>query len=89
MKIGYTGNLHQRFKDISAHCPFKPVIEAAIIGDQTLERLLHKILGEYRMRYEWFRYEGLVVKVVDAMANNDLSAVADDIRKEIAIENLR
>lgn len=67
VKIGFTTNCPlYRLKTIQSHCPAEVKIVAVVDGwGSWEERLLHKALGAYRVRGEWFRISGAVASAID------------------------
>lgn len=57
IKIGYTSrpDVAERLAALQTANPVELRLLAAVPGDPTLERLLHRLFGNYRVRGEWFR----------------------------------
>lgn len=56
VKIGYTNNIQNRFKNLRVAIPGNLEILGVISGDTVLEKKLHRAFRKYKMRGEWFFY---------------------------------
>jgi len=54
IKIGFTTDLKDRFKDLQTACPFRLSIIYARKGTIKDEKLLHEKFSKYNLRNEWF-----------------------------------
>ncbi len=58
-KIGYTGgSIEARIRQLAPGCPHELMVFCRIEGGRALETELHKRLGEFRVRNEWFWLSG-------------------------------
>lgn len=67
VKIGYSGNVPQRLRDMSANSPLELRVLAQRRGTIKDERLLHSKLKAYRAHGEWFRLEGDVLALLNEL----------------------
>jgi hypothetical protein len=54
VKIGYSENPAKRLKQIQSINPSKLKILFTVEGGRSLEKQYHEVLGEHRVRGEWF-----------------------------------
>lgn len=54
VKIGYAADVKRRVRSVAHGLPYKLMLLGYIKGTRSLERTLHKQIGLYRMRGEWF-----------------------------------
>jgi hypothetical protein len=71
-KVGVTGDLKQRLQTYSTHCPLETscvaVFEVKAQFALPLEREVHRILGDHRVRGEWFAVEvAAAIEAVEAV----------------------
>jgi hypothetical protein len=55
VKIGMSGNVEERLRDIRTSLPFEPVLLASFEGTSKDERAAHNRFAELRIKGEWFR----------------------------------
>lgn len=55
IKIGFTLNIKNRFRQMQMDCPLKLYIIGMIKGDRAAESRLHKKFKKYRRTGEWFQ----------------------------------
>lgn len=67
VKIGSTTGLADRIADLQQGCPYELRLLVAIEGDITLEKKLHLQFGMHRVRGEWFRLDGGLRALIDAL----------------------
>lgn len=60
VKLGVADNVEKRFGDIRHLCPVEMHVVATKVGTHKDEQALHRRFAAYRVRGEWFRYEGEV-----------------------------
>ena len=54
IKIGITLNPKNRLRALQTHCPLKLKTLKLIDGDYILEKKIHKLFKDFRIRGEWF-----------------------------------
>lgn len=90
VKIGWSKTVQRRFNQISANNPHEVELLGYAPGTQGDERFIQMLLWKpYRQKGEWFRYEKLVVEVVENLIHSGsaeytrewLSKRIDDKRK--------
>ena len=72
VKVGMTCNLKRRISDVQTGCPFRIAHAFAIPSEYSeeargLEKLLHILLREQRLRGEWYRGTETFFSVLDAV----------------------
>jgi predicted GIY-YIG superfamily endonuclease len=67
VKIGFTSDLHRRLTELRADagCAVEYLITAP--GNKRLEMLLHSQFADARERGEWFRCEGNLAHIIEAL----------------------
>jgi len=75
VKVGYSYNPDRRCVDLQAGCPTRLKVMGFISGSQSLERSIHTGLKEYRIRREWFRYEGFAKTIIDLIVAGDSESI--------------
>ena len=65
VKIGYSKDVRKRLKQIQTGCPFELDIIARFPGTVAIEKSLHDKYDEYRLRGEWFKYEGKLKEAIE------------------------
>lgn len=65
VKIGIANNPKKRLKSLQGANHARLHIIYTMPGNETLERLLHTIFRDYRIRGEWFSYSGALKKFVE------------------------
>lgn len=75
-KIGVTGNLKRRLKQIRTHTPFPPQIiwQRAFEDAVTIEQRLHSALGRHRTHGEWFVCDRATIDAAIATICGDSTA---------------
>ena len=72
VKLGISSDPESRTSNMQTGCPVKLKLMGYVLASYALESAVHEMLSEYRIRGEWFRYEGLVKRFVDAIASGSL-----------------
>ena len=67
VKIGWSGNPLRRMETLLREDPGELRIIGSVPGTKMDERAIHARLAKYRLRGDWFRMEGEVVKYVKSM----------------------
>lgn len=57
VKIGFTSNLTNRFKNLQSGVPGKLEVIRIIEADIKVEKLLHKVFHHKRIYLEWFHFD--------------------------------
>lgn len=85
VKIGWSMTVRRRLNQISANNPHEVTLLGAAPGTQGNERFIQMMLWTpYRQKGEWFRYEGLVVEVVENLIHSgDAKYTADWLSKRL------
>ena len=61
VKIGMSGDLQERLRDLRTAMPFEPILLGSFPGTSKDESTIHKRFAELRLRGEWFsRSSGLM-----------------------------
>lgn len=66
VKIGFSKDVESRIKDLQASSPLELSLLLTIKGTTKTENELHDRFDKYRIRGEWFRYEGELEEFVAA-----------------------
>jgi hypothetical protein len=86
VKIGYSKKPVDRFCSFLTSCPQRLVVlRAQKVESQHAEALLHEKFGPYRIKREWFSYEGDLRKYVESLDPSvaiDLDRKLTDDRKQ-------
>lgn len=64
VKIGFSSKIANRITELSAQNPVTVRLLAVIQGGRDMERRLHEMLAEHRIKGEWFRRSDQVKAVV-------------------------
>lgn len=67
VKIGFAGSLKLRLSGLQTSHHQKLRLVAAIEGTPAHEKLLHRKFMDYRMKGEWFKVEGELLKYLDTL----------------------
>lgn len=81
VKIGVSDDPERRVSRLQCANPHDLILLGYVDGGHDLERKIHKYLADYRMRGEWFRYEGDAKLISDAIVSGNLintTLVMDD-----------
>lgn len=71
VKIGWSMTAQRRLNQISSCNPHEVTLLGSAPGTQGDERFIQMMLWKpYRVKGEWFRYEGLVVEVVENLIHS-------------------
>ena len=65
VKIGYAENLDRRHRSISTGAGMELKIALVIRGGRDKEKAYHHRFKQYRLKGEWFRYEGKLKTFID------------------------
>lgn len=70
VKIGFTAftDARGRVAEIQKGCPYPFRVMVETRGGKPLEQALHAIFKDYRVRDEWFRYDGELREFCGALA---------------------
>ncbi len=71
IKFGVSNNPTDRHKNLQVGCPDELILRGQTLGSYDLEYKIHQTLSGYRMRGEWFRYEGRCVEIAEAIISGD------------------
>lgn len=77
IKIGHSTNLPNRLKSFATTSPERPRVLLTIPGGQAVERRLHDVLSETRVRGEFFHYEYRIDGFIRFAEANDLASAWD------------
>lgn len=66
VKIGWTGDIQRRWKDIQASHPEPLMFLGAIAGDEAKEHHFHRYCAAHRVSGEWFRLDDYMHSVIGA-----------------------
>lgn len=66
VKIGRSANVQKRLRMLQCACPYDLLLVGVLRCGGDCEPSFHANLDAYRMRGEWFRWDGLVVQAVEA-----------------------
>jgi hypothetical protein len=85
VKIGWSKTVQRRYNQISANNPHKITLLGSAPGTVGDERLIQMLLwNPYRQKGEWFRYERLVVEVVENLIHSgDAEYTAEWLSKRL------
>ena len=75
VKFGIAGKVRHRRANMQTGSPFAIQILGSFRGTHSEERAIHKLLSEYRVLGEWFRYEGKAKIIADYFASSDWDAI--------------
>ena len=75
IKFGIARNVQRRRTDLQIASPFELEVLGAFRGTILQERALHMSLVKYRLRGEWFRYEGKAKEIADYFSDSNWSAI--------------
>lgn len=64
VKIGISDNPEKRLSHLQTSNPKKLTLLYTMDGNETLEKLLHSIFSQYRVRGEWFEYTGSLYEFI-------------------------
>lgn len=59
-KIGYSENPIKRLAQLQTSSPSPLVLLNTLVGDRKLEKRLHEIFWEYKIKGEWFEYARII-----------------------------
>ncbi len=59
VKVGRSSNVSNRLKQLQTGCPHKLKVILHVVGQGSLEKVLHDRMSRYRLEGEWFTEEGL------------------------------
>lgn len=76
VKIGYSHDPSKRLKQLQTGNSTSLEMLVVIPGMITEERALHETFREYRVRGEWYRYEGMLVVYIDSLLTIDFETVS-------------
>lgn len=84
VKIGKTGNLQQRMKELdntSVPIPFECIYAALVEKRRTWEKVLHEVFSEYRVnqRREFFTSESVVIKAIRILKAAQIENVTPNV----------
>lgn len=65
IKIGMSGNVEERLRDIRTALPFEPVLMASFTGTSKDETAVHGRFAHLRLRGEWFRRDAALVDWIE------------------------
>jgi hypothetical protein len=66
VKIGRSADVQKRLRMLQCACPYDLELVGVLRNGGACEATFHANLDEYRMRGEWFRWEGAVCAAVEA-----------------------
>lgn len=75
VKIGYSYEPENRLKQLQTGSVARLEIIVVIPGDMTEEKALHKKFIDYRVRGEWYRYEGALAVYIDNLLSIDFGVI--------------
>lgn len=67
VKIGFSSDPNVRLKQVQTGCPFKLCLGATLPGVPAQEQGLHQLCAAQREHGEWFRYDGVVRYLTQAL----------------------
>ncbi len=73
VKIGHSGKVHSRIKDIGYMKKTKMVVLRILDGGPKLESWLHNKFSEFRLNGEWFNFSQDMLTVICPEFKNDFS----------------
>jgi hypothetical protein len=81
IKIGYTADLKRRITSLQTGYPDRLELLLAFPGNQELEKTVHKIFEQYRLKGEWFQSSPEVLEKIQKFAywNTYMSDVGGDM----------
>jgi hypothetical protein len=87
IKIGWTQNPEQRLEQLQAATHEELRLLDYVLGDRRVERALHDLLSDYRVRGEWFDDCGPVRDAVsDAVRGAEVRDLRESLRERIVEE---
>lgn len=75
-KIGFSNNVHSRLTQIQTGCPFPLEIYKVFKGNMKQERRIHQKYKHFRMKGEWFKFDGILKDNIDAMEGEDFNLIS-------------
>lgn len=72
IKIGHTLDLRKRISGLQIGTPEKLVYLSVVRVNRGLEELLHRTLGDYRIRGEWYRNTGKIACLLEAARDRNI-----------------
>lgn len=75
-KIGFSNNIHNRLTQIQTGCPFPLEIYKVFKGNMKQERRIHQKYKHFRMKGEWFKFDGILKDNIDAMEGEDFNLIS-------------
>lgn len=85
IKIGHSGHIESRLKDISRQVGEGVELIRFIEGERKKERAIHRILGEFRSHGEWFFPTPEVLEFIETAETFELENIEGLQRVTIAI----
>lgn len=87
IKIGWTENPERRVEQLQASTHQELRLLDYILGDRRVERALHDLLADYRVRGEWFD-DCLVVRdaINDTMRGAEVRDLRESLRERVVEE---
>jgi hypothetical protein len=82
VKIGVSNCVEQRHGELQASCPVPLEIYGSIFVSEKTEGIVHKRLTTWRLHGEWFRWEGDVIEVADAIRGQSHERLAEILTSE-------
>ncbi|ENN86096.1 hypothetical protein RHSP_32219 [Rhizobium freirei PRF 81] len=84
VKIGYSGGLLSRIKNLEVGFPEPSELLATIPGTKNTEAYFHKIFSSLRVKGEWFKFEGALKAFVSIAAISTLPEISTVKKLSIA-----
>lgn len=81
VKIGVSNDPKKRAGKVSADCPHGVRLLGYVEGGYELETFLHGQFAQYRVKGEWFSYEGPIVKWAESLPDRSKIVPADTLNE--------
>ncbi len=82
VKIGISAKPRMRMAGMQVDCPVTLDLLGDIPGSLELEARLHSLLSDYKIRGEWFWYEGEAKRVADAIAASNEKIIREFLARQ-------
>jgi len=85
VKIGYTGDVSVRMRQMDTHSPYKLTLLAAVLGGKGIESLAHDLFREQHLKGEWFRVTKDLLRLAKYLGIDRVKTPsAEEIERRIA-----